>query len=229
MVCRPQTEKDMRGRENSMKKSKFLAAVLIMAFGMTLAGCAQETANVNVNHNGGIATQEQIDAAKSQLDTAIESLQFSVNGQIYQFPMKMQEMLDAGWTMEKSVQSQLETIDAYTTTTTITLEKKGDSEYDTTKCYITLSNDTGAEQPLGEVPVKKLIISKNNQATLILPQGLTWNSTFEEAVEAYNPPEDHVIDEADYVSIIISNLENNRHMNLNFDAAARTLSEIELY
>lgn len=229
MVCRPQTEKDMRGRENSMKKSKFLAAVLIMAFGMTLAGCAQETANVNVNHYGGIATQEQFDAAKSQLDTAIESLQFSVNGQIYQFPMKMQEMLDAGWTMEKSVQSQLETIDAYTTTTTITLEKKGDSEYDTAKCYITLSNDTGAGQPLGEVPVKKLIISKSNQATLILPQGLTWNSTFEEAVEAYNPPEDHVIDEADYVSIIISNLENNRHMNLNFDAAARTLSEIELY
>lgn len=210
-----------------MKRSKLLAAVMITVLGMTLAGCAQETANTN--QNGGIPTQEQIDAAKNQLDTAIESLQFSVNGRIYQFPMKMQEMLDAGWTMEKSVQSQIETIDAYTTTTTITLEKKGDSEYDTSKCYISLSNDTGAEQPLGEVAVKKLIFDKSNRATLILPQGLTWNSTFEEAVEAYSPMEDHKIDEADMVCIIISNPENNRHMNLHFDVATRTLSEIELY
>lgn len=210
-----------------MKRSKLLAAVVITVLGMTLAGCAQETANTN--QNGGIPTQEQIDAAKNQLDTAIESLQFSVNGRIYQFPMKMQEMLDAGWTMEKSVQSQIETIDAYTTTTTITLEKKGDSEYDTSKCYISLSNDTGAEQPLGEVAVKKLIFDKSNRATLILPQGLTWNSTFEEAVEAYSPMEDHMIDEADMVCIIISNPENNRHMNLHFDVATRTLSEIELY
>lgn len=210
-----------------MKKSKLLAAVVITVLGMTLAGCAQETANTN--QNGGIPTQEQIDAAKNQLDTAIESLQFSVNGRIYQFPMKMQEMLDAGWTMEKSVQSQIETIDAYTTTTTITLEKKGDSEYDTSKCYISLSNDTGAEQPLGEVAVKKLIFDKSNRATLILPQGLTWNSTFEEAVEAYSPMEDHMIDEADMVCIIISNPENNRHMNLHFDVATRTLSEVELY
>ncbi len=86
-----------------------------------------------------------------------------------------------------------------------------------------------AEQPLGEVAVKKLIFDKSNRATLILPQGLTWNSAFEEAVEAYSPMEDHMIDEADMVCIIISNPENNRHMNLHFDVATRTLSEVELY
>ena len=65
--------------------------------------------------------------------------------------------------------------------------------------------------------------------TLILPQGITWDSTFEDVLDAYQPAEDHYTDLDNYLEIIISNLDNNTHMQMTFDLETRKLSHIKFY
>lgn len=207
-----------------MKKMKIIA--LALATGLLAVGCS---AGTDTASNGGVATAEQIEAATSELGTDITDLKFSLNGTIYQYPFYVQAMLDDGWALDKSVASELETMPANTISTTFSLEKKGDSNYGKGRCYGTVSNLTTVDFPIGELEFATLEISKEYGATLILPQGITWDSTFDEVVAAYHPSDDRICDEAEAIYIIFTNEENNKHINLYFDTETRTLSRVQFH
>lgn len=207
-----------------MKKMKVIA--LALAATLLAVGCS---AGTDTASNGGVATAEQIEVATSELDTEITDLKFSLNGIVYQYPFVVQTMLDDGWALDKSVASELETIPANTIATTFSLEKKGDSNFGRAVCYATVSNATTVDIPLGELEFATLEISKEYGATLILPQGITWDSTFDEVVAAYQPSDDRICDEAEAIYIIFTNEENNKHVNLYFDTETRTLSRVQFH
>lgn len=206
-----------------MKKMKVM--VLALAAGLLAMGCSAETETAS---NGGIATAEQIEAATGELGTEITDLKFSINGTIYQYPFTVQTMLDDGWVLDESVASELETMPANTISTTFSMEKKGDSNYGKGLCYATVSNATAADIPLGQLEFDTLEISKEYGATLILPQGITWESTYDEVVAAYQPSEDVIVDEADMelLYFVLMNEENGKCIYLYFDTETKTLSKV---
>lgn len=203
-----------------MKKVKCM--IMAAALLGLCAGCGSS------NVNTGVVTAEEMEAAKNEMGEEIESLEFFLNGEIYQYPMKVQDMMDAGWWIEKNVQKEIATIPANTVTTSIQI-LNGKGEYNAAKCYITVKNSTGIDIDLGNISLNTLEISKENKATLILPQGITWDSTFEEVVEAYQPSEDRIADSSDYIAIIFTNPDNHKHVMLRFDVATRTLSYVKFY
>lgn len=206
-----------------MKKMKIMA--LVLAAGLFAAGCSAETETAS---NGGVATAEQIEAATSELGTEIIDLKFSLNGTTYQYPFTVQTMLDDGWKVDESVASELETMPANTISTTFSLEKKGDSNYGKAICYATVSNATATDIPLGQLEFDTLEISKEYGSTLILPQGITWESTYDEVVAAYQPSDDAIVDEADVdmLYFVLMNEENGKCIYLYFDTETRTLSKV---
>lgn len=208
-----------------MKKVKVLllaAAVVLGTFG--LAACGE-----TVNKNEGIPTAEQIEAAKAELGEDTESLKFSVNGEVYQFPMEMQDMFDAGWTIDKQTLEGIKELPANTVTTEIGIQKKGDSNYDTAKCRFVVENMISMEVSLESLDTKTFILARNGNATVILPKGITWESTFDEVVEAYQPEDDHMTEREDYLKVLVTNDETNDHMQLLFDVETRKLSEIKFF
>ncbi|MBR1390162.1 MAG: hypothetical protein IJ567_01700 [Lachnospiraceae bacterium] len=206
-----------------MKKVKLFTLILLLtAF---TAGCAAESSA----DSGGIPTQEQLQSATSQLSTEPEDMEFSLNGEIFQYPIDIDTLLDAGWTIDKSILSQIKVIPGHTTTTKIPLKKKKDSEYAAGECYFTVTNNIDMDVEIGHLATDTLEFDESNHITLILPQGITWDSTFEDVLDAYQPAEDHYTDLDNYLEIIISNLDNNTHMQMTFDLETRKLSHIKFY
>lgn len=206
-----------------MKKVKVLAFAMVV--GLLAVGCSGGTETAS---NGGIPTAEQLEASKAELGTEISDLKFSLNGTVYQFPFTVQSMLDDEWSIDKSVMDELETMPGYTESTLFAIQKKGDSNYGAAKCSVTVENETPSDVSLVQLDLKTLRISKEDGATLIFPQGITWDSTFEE-VAAYQSSDDLISDTADALVIVFANEENSKAVNLFFDQETRTLSTVQFY
>lgn len=208
-----------------MKKvTRFLLAAMLVLGTVCLTACG-----ARVNRNEGIPTAEQVEAAKTELGEATDSMMFSVNGEIYQFPMEMQDMFDRGWTIDKQTKAAIEEIPAYTVTTEIKIQKKGDENYDTADCYFVVENRISMDVSLESCTIKTFVLSRSGNASVILPKGITWESTFDEVVEAYQPDDDHMTDREDFLHILVTNDETNDHMELTFDVETRTLSRIKFF
>lgn len=193
-----------------MKKIKlFLTALLI---GTLVSGCGAASGN------GGIPTAEQIETAKSEMGDHINSLEVSLNGQVYQFPMELQSMLDAGW--EMNVKS--EPLPAFSVTTPIGLRKAKENA----TCSFTVENVTASEKALESLTLKSLTIEKSGNATLILPQGLTWESTVEDVVVAYSLTEEDVLGDETFIYMFLSNPDGNGQVRIDFDAETRTIKKV---
>lgn len=177
----------------------------------------------------GIPTAEQLSEGKQVLNYGMESLKFSLNGQVYEFPMQMQELFDDGWELTRAAQVALETIPPYTMVTSTKLEKKETDQYSSGKCIFTLSNEIAANVKIGEMEIETLKMYKEDHATLILPKGITWDSTFEEVVEAYQPRPESVIEQPDCLSLTFFNTQKRRSVVINFDVETRTISDVKFY
>lgn len=67
-----------------MKKvTRFLAVTMLVIGAACMTACG-----ASINKNEGIPTTEQVEAAKAELGEDPKTLLFSVNGEIYQFPME---------------------------------------------------------------------------------------------------------------------------------------------
>lgn len=193
---------------------------LILTIMLFLTGCAGTTQSMG---NNGIPDETQLEAALAELGEDEESLMLSVNGKVYQFPMEMQTLLDDGWKLDSSVASQFKTIPGKTRTTTFLVNLKGADGYNSTKLHVVVSNNINMELKLGEVKVYSMNIDKAEGSTIILPQGITWESTFDEVMAAYEPDGDHVVNKSDMVYIIVVNPDTYHQVRLDFDPETKVL------
>lgn len=206
-----------------MKHRIFMAVVLLAAF--FVAGCGLSAAN----DNNGLPTEEQLAAAKGELGNDMSELKFSVDGMIFQYPMIMQDMLDAGWYVDNSVKNELKTLEANTRTTNFVLRKNRDGEYGITECSVVASNSGVSEVEIGETKLYNLNFRREKGAVLILPQGLNWDSTFEEVCEAYQPSQEQIADMEGVLSIQFSNASGDGNLTMWFNAETRKLSELKFF
>lgn len=209
-----------------MKQKIFTAIVLMTVFLTT--GCAMGAAG-GANENGGLPTEEQVAAALGALGDNMDELKFSVDGVVFQYPMTVQEMLDADWYLDSSVKNELKTIEGNTRTTGFVLRKNRSSEYGLTECSVVASNSSSFEKEIGEADLYNLTFRREKGMVLILPQGLTWESTYEEVCDAYKPGADCKTDQDGILTITFTNTSYDGHLLMRFDAQTRQLSELKFY
>ena len=203
---------------------KKLIWTLTLMSALLLAGCAGEPQGAG---NNGIPDEAQFEAAAAELGEDAGTLKLSVNGKVYQFPMEMQTLLDDGWKVDGAVASQLKTIPGKTRTTTFAVNLKGADGYNGTKLHVVVSNHIDMDLKLGEVKVYSMDVHKEDGGTVILPRGITWESTFDEVKTAYQPKQDYVIDMANSVSVTVTNPETYDKLVLEFDSETKVLKGLK--
>lgn len=80
-----------------------------------------------------------------------------------------------------------------------------------------------------ETELYNLNFRREKGAVLILPQGLNWDSTFEEVCEAYQPSQEQIADMEGVLSIQFSNASGDGNLTMWFNAETRKLSELKFF
>lgn len=201
----------------------FMCVICIAATGILLTSCG---IGASVPSNGGIPTEEQLSAAMDELGDNVSSLKFSADGVICQFPVSTNDMLGLGWYFDSDVKSELKNIPANTLVApAVTMSKNAADGYAATSCAVQPANKGNSEITLEESMLYNITFSKSNGTTVILPKGITWNSTFDEVKEAYHPEE--AVDKNGIKYIRILGEDHNYSLMLNFNSTDNTIDTIE--
>ena len=200
------------------RQLSLLAGIIAIALSLTACG--------GTPSNGGIPTEEQLSAAVEALGDDISSLRFSVDGVIYQVPMYVSDMTDNGWAFDSSTKSSLKTIPGNTLVApAVAMRKKATDGYGTTSCSVQPINKSSSEISIGNARIYKVTFSKSNGTTLILPSGITWDSTFEEVKEVCDPEQTANQDGIKYIRI--RGEDKAYSVTINFDETSNTITSVE--
>lgn len=125
-------------------------------------------------------------AAAGEISDDLYSYQILINGELYQIPMDVKELLENGWEFEGDVNEDL---DAYTYNPVLTFNK-GDYNI-----QVNIVNETENPQPYSECKIVGILINlyynSGNDMTFVLPKGIQSNvSTVEDMKAAYGEPTD---------------------------------------
>lgn len=209
-------------------RKKLLKHVFLMVCTMALGMIVTSCGSMGVSSNGGIPTEEQLSAASAKLGDDIRSLSVSVDGVICQFPMNTGDMLDNGWYFDNDVRKNLESIPGNTLVApAVTMTKNAADGYAATSCAVQPANKGTSEISLEESMLYNIVFSKSDSATVILPGGITWDSTFDEAKEAYHPTEEEVVDMNGIKYIQIRSKDYNYSVQINFNSTDDKVERIE--
>lgn len=209
-------------RKNLLKGISSVACITVMVVLLTSCG------SVGVSSNGGIPTEEQLAAASDALGGDISSLSFSVDGVVCQFPMDTGDMLDNGWYFDNDVKASLKSIPANTLVAPAVIMRKNAADgYAATSCEVQPVNKGASETTLEETMLYNMAFSKSNGTTVVLPGGITWNSTFDEVKEAYHPTEEQVADMNGIKYIRIEGEDYHFAVQINFSSTDDTVERIE--
>lgn len=146
---------------------------------------AEEVTEAGTENNETETTQaENPDAGEISDD--LYSYQIIINGELYQIPMDVKDLLDDGWEFEEDVNEEL---DAYTYNPVLTFNK-GDYNI-----QVNIVNETENPRPYSECKIVGVLINlyynSGNDMTFILPKGIQSNvSTVEDMKAAYGEPTD---------------------------------------
>lgn len=197
-------------------------AVCIALVGVLSASCG----SAGMSSNGGIPTKEQLSAAVKALGDDISSLSFSVDGVICQFPMDTGDMMDAGWYFDSDVKSNLKSIPANTLVApAVSMRKNAADGYAATSCSVQPVNKGTSEIALEQSVLYNVTFSKSNGTTVILPAGITWDSTFDEVKKAYNP--EQAVDKDGIKYIWINGKDSHFSVQINFNNTDNTIDSIK--
>ncbi len=86
-------------------------------------------------------------------------------------------------------------------------------------------NKSASEISLENARIYKITFSKSNGTTLILPSGITWDSTFEEVKEVCKPEAAFDQDGIKYMKI--KGEDSAYSITINFDATQNTITSVE--
>lgn len=206
-------------------KKQFFRHFSFFACILTLVVFATACSN-SAPTNGGIPTEEQRSAAIEALDSDVSSLGFWVDGVTYQFPMYVSDLTDNGWAFDSSTKSELKTLPANTLVApAVAMRKKANDGYGATACAVQPVNKSTSETTLEDARLYSLKFSKSDAPTLVLPSGITWDSTFAEVKDACKHKT--AVDQNGIKYIQVKGDDSSYTVTINFDAATDTITSIE--
>lgn len=207
-----------------MMKKKTVTGILL-ALSLFCTACSSAVAD----ENSGIPTEEQIAAVKNELGDDLQELKFSVDGKIYQYPVRMQEMQDNGWYIDQEAAKDLKTLPGNVITTAFSLRKNKDGDYPITSCSVQAENVSSSEIEISQSTLGHITFHLEKGATVILPQGITWDSTFDDVCAAYHPADDCIIDSDGMQMIQFSNADYSGRMTIEFNSDTHKIKSIEFW
>lgn len=197
----------------------FLACITSVVIAVTACGNSAPS-------NGGIPTEEQLSAAADALGSEVSSLSFSVDGAVYQFPMYVSDMTDNGWAFDSATKSDLKTLPGDTLVApAVVMRKKAADGYGATSCSVQPINKSSSEISLENARLYNLKFSRSDAPTLILPSGITWDSTFEEVKDACKHKT--TVDQNGVKYIQIKGDDTSYTVTIHFDATQNTITSVE--
>lgn len=179
----------------------------------------EEVTEADIENNETEASSAK-GAAAGEISDDLYSYQIIINGELYQIPMDVKELLDNGWEFEGDVNEDL---DAYTYNPVLTFNK---GNYN---IQVNIVNETENPQPYSECKIVGLLINlyyNSNDMTFVLPKGIQSNvSTVEDMKAAYGEPTD--FSESDGMAFATYEVEYaSKEVRLTFDE--NKLIDIEL-
>lgn len=167
-----------------MKKTTILFSfVLCLTFFFT--GCGAGGGSKTPSY---FASEEEIAEAVANMETTLESCNVSIDGKIYDLPVKIQAFYDDGWAFDAEILTKVDPFPARTRQMdNLQIYKtEGENEKELTIALLNLSTE---DLPIEEVDVSSVSFSRYEKIKLILPQGITWASTIEDVEAAYGATE----------------------------------------
>ncbi|NFG62555.1 MULTISPECIES: hypothetical protein [unclassified Clostridium] len=106
--------------------------------------------------------------------------------------------------------------------------KKGED----TRIRVTIYNNSGTTVKLDDAKIGEIKIKKSKEPyknTVVLPKGITLNSTYDDVINAYGKPKVDYMNEAGFVNYFTSDIgEYGQKMEIYFDKTTKVVDSIEL-
>lgn len=207
-----------------MKKHNLFIGFVASAMIALCVGCTPSVGDSTT----GIPTSEQLSAVESELGNDIRDLKFSLDGKVYEYPVSVSDMTANGWYLDTESMGGITTIPANSVTSNyVALKKNKENGYPITYCNVKFENKSSAEIQVEDGEINEFIIRRDKGATLILPNNITWDSTFEEVVDAYGITDDENFDSTDLPRIIIQDKNSDTRLVIEFSSSTRKIKELK--
>lgn len=214
-----------------MKKRACIAIiVVIVVFGALFIRRASNTSGSNEAKTSSYqATAEEISQIQGELGDSITSCKFYLDGKVYTAPLNVSEFISEGWKFDETATENVSSLQPGARTNA-TFMKKENGDY-SERLSISFYNNTEQEVALEEAPVDTFDLSKSGKMKVILPKGITWESTIEDAIAAYGDTEENnTSDTRSYLVYSVKNEEDTITIRLVFDKnneGASTLTTVK--
>lgn len=199
-------------------RKKICVALLIgsLTLSILFTGCGNGSATETASNPSYWATSEEVSEIQGDLGDSITSCKFYLDGKIYQAPLNVSELLSEGWAFDEEAVKNVSSLQAGVRTNATYINKETESH--TEKIGITLYNNTEQEVALEEAPVGSLDLYESSKIKIILPKGLTWESTLEDVTAAYGEAdESSSIDGRSFLTYSVENDNETISISLQFD------------
>lgn len=197
---------------------RLLVAALVCALLLTACG-GQEIKEL---------TSEDISNYAAGMSEDPMSGEFTLNGEKMTAPFTVQSLLDKNWNIET------EGVDKIPANTMAIVSFRLDNGRAgrENSIYIKMENNTSGEVQIEETEVYELSIEcpegKQNN-TLVLPKGITLNSTYDEIIETYGEPKVDYLEDAGFIKYYNSDFnQTNKSIQFEFMDDKQTIEKIIL-
>lgn len=201
-----------------MKKKAYVAlVVVILVLGVLFIRRANNTNADNKSKTSSYqATSEEISEVQGDLGDSITSCKFYLDGKVYTAPLNVSEFISEGWKFDEAATESVSSLQPGTRTNVTFMNKENESYSE--RMSVSFYNNTEQEVALEEAPIASLDLSKSAKMKVILPKGITWESTMEDAIAAYGDAEDSwTTGDRSYLIYSAKNGEDTININLAFD------------
>lgn len=164
-----------------------IIAIILIIFAVVIG-----VAVFNLIKDGGVqsnrqASEEEIAEAVNQMGDGILDGGFYLDGKVYQLPVTIADLSEGGWVFDDALKEQFPEFPAHAVTNNINIDNANDTQKALSIVLCNLSEET---KTLEEVNIAQISMGEFTANKVILPQGITLDSTMDEAIAAYGEPAD---------------------------------------
>lgn len=184
-----------------------------------LYGCSKEVKPL---------TPEDITTYTSQMDSNPLSGDITLNGVKYSLPITVAEFEDNGWKFNDFDKKSAELEDGYYADSILIDDGYKDAS---TRLSLTIYNISGSSVKLKEAMIGAIKISKTSdyKNTLVLPNGITLDSTYDDVINAYGAPDTDAFTSNGTIYYAKSDIgKYGQFLTIKFDTNTKVIQEVAL-
>lgn len=173
-------------------------------------------------------TAEDIKTYTAQMNENQLSGDITLNGVKYSLPVKAQDLINNGWKYNDFADKGNPLKNGYYTDSVYMDDGLKSAEKRITITLFNTSGDTVKfdDAMLGGIEVNKIANYKNN---IVLPKGITLDSTYDDVIKAYGKPQTDLLEQAGWIKYSTNDIGNyGQSLQITFDKSKKTITAVKL-